>query len=340
MTQNLVSDINCLASSIVEVCENDASILDTARGIAHYILQVSCIPLATALHIVHTSNTKALIRQLLSCESECFGYTPRCLGPEIDRSPLKTQQSLNVKHFRPKEKNEKFEEFHGINLDPLEPQIKHNILYSHPEYVWIRVHCKQGYDYLLEKVEYESRKRLGVRKIEENIFEIYMSRNTKKLKIFECDVLNRILDTLNDDKEISLIFCSELSYFQYNLLLFTSNYLKFMYCYLLKKHCFEPQTFDEHRTTTILLIESVIFFNSTNMTNMSAKTHGPLIAYTGERPRIQLAKLSDPSKVYINEGTRAMQSTDRQSDLGSRSNFIDIEAVINTSESHELENII
>lgn len=126
-----------------------------------------------------------------------------------------------------------------------------------------------------------------------------------------------------DVYKFDLIFCSELAMFLYSPLLFMSNYIKFMWCYTANRDIFDPRSFDDLRLLTSHTTYGLMFLNTNNLSSMPKTTHGPLIACSGERPKIALNKF-DPDVVYINEGSRALQSVDKASDFGTVSNFIEI----------------
>lgn len=157
--------------------------------------------------------------------------------------------------------------------------------------------------------------------ISKNVYESYVHKTIKRSNLIKQEALVNYYDS---KPQCSLIFSSELAYFKYNVLLFVSNFLKFMYCYATNQNTFNPQSYNDFKILNIYICEACLFLSSTNLSNMSPTTHGPLIAYTSERPKTLLNKMQN--NVYINEGSRAMQSMNLSSDIGVRSNMIEISA--------------
>lgn len=163
--------------------------------------------------------------------------------------------------------------------------------------------------------------KLTVFAIEPNLYESYVSKTKKELDTAKIGALIAVYDR---DPDCSLVFLSELSYFRYSTLLFISNFVKFMYCYGNNRNVFDPTTFDDCRMVNVYLSNCCLFMSNTNLSSMSGDTHGPLVSYTGERPKNVMAKLAKSNKVYVNEGVRAMQSVNLSSDVGVRSNLIEV----------------
>lgn len=157
--------------------------------------------------------------------------------------------------------------------------------------------------------------------IAKNVYESYVPQTTKRSNLIKQEALVEYYDT---NSNCSLIFSSELGYFKYDVLLFVSNFVKFMYCYATNQNTFDPCTYNDFKILNIYICESCLFVSSTNLSNMPSQTHGPLIAYTSERPKTLLKKLQD--RTFINEGSRAMQSMNLASDIGVRSNMIEVSA--------------
>jgi len=155
----------------------------------------------------------------------------------------------------------------------------------------------------------------------DNVYESYISKTNKRSDDIKTIAL---LAAYSDNLKYSLIFLSELQFVRYNVLLFISNFIKFMYCYATNQNVFNPRSYDNFKIVTIYMSECCLFLSSTNLSNMPGETHGPLIAYTAERPKILLSKLSQENKIYVNEGVRAMQSINLASDIGIRSNMIEV----------------
>jgi len=82
----------------------------------------------------------------------------------------------------------------------------------------------------------------------------------------------------------------------------------------------------------IYLTYGLLFLNTSNLTNMSDETHNPLIAYTGERPKIAMTRFNT-DKIYIAEGNRAFQTINKGSDFGTKSNYIEIISKVQINDS-------
>lgn len=163
----------------------------------------------------------------------------------------------------------------------------------------------------------------------ENVYEIYINdkndgncmRLLHDLPYIGCGRNSAIDDDAGF--KFDLIFCSELTMFLYSPLLFLSNYIKFMWCYTANREIFDPKSFEDIRLLTSHTTYGLMFLNTNNLSSMPKTTHGPLIACSGERPKIALNKF-DANTMYVNEGSRALQSVDKPSDFGTVSNFIEI----------------
>lgn len=175
-------------------------------------------------------------------------------------------------------------------------------------------------------------------KVCDKVYEIYVFKTSAASNSVK---LESLLHRYGTDNTYSLIFCSELKHFVDNPLLFISNYVKFTYCYSLNQDIFDPKQYEEIKAMTLYMSECALFMSTGNLTNMSVDTHGPLIAYTGERPKVLLSKFKHGEKhaIYNNEGTRAMQTMNKSSDLGARSNYIEVVSKISL-DSSSLHDII
>lgn len=185
-----------------------------------------------------------------------------------------------------------------------------------------------------KNVEYEVvvTNEVKIFKVCDNVYEVYaIKTSTASNSIKLASLLNRygIGDTY------SLIFCSELKHFVDSPLLFISNYVKFSYCYSLNQDIFDPKLYEEIKVMTLYMSQCALFMSTGNLTNMSMDTHGPLIAYTGERPKVLLSKFRHCGKnaVHVNEGTRAMQAMNKCSDTGARSNYVEVVSKISLDPS-------
>lgn len=166
-------------------------------------------------------------------------------------------------------------------------------------------------------------------KVCDNVYEIYVFKTSTASNIIK---LESLLHRYGTDDTYSLIFCSELKYFVDSPLLFISNYVKFTYCYSLNRDIFDPKEYDEIKAMVLYMSECALFMSTGNLANMSTDTHGPLIAYTGERPKVLLSKFRQ-GEMHTNEGTRAMQTVNKSSDLGARSNYVEVVSKISLDQS-------
>lgn len=298
---SLDTDINYLASKITSLVKDDTIIL-AARGIAQHLLLSEHKTLDEASKLFDKPGADKVIWKLIACQSEFMGPTPRSVGIDIvsECAASKLQSSLDVKHIK------KQSQIDTLQIDRIKPHRKIDLAYSHPTSIWIRFYST------CSNIEIRNTTLLEVT---DNVYELYCSKNIPEL-------FNTLL-TLEREYDADLIFCSELPAFLYNPLLFYSNYIKFMWCYALNRNVFDPTTYDEIRTMTLYAIYGLMFLNTNNLSSMPSTTHGPLISCSGERPKVTLGKF-DNSNIYINEGSRAMQSLNKPSDFGTYSNFIEV----------------
>jgi hypothetical protein len=106
----------------------------------------------------------------------------------------------------------------------------------------------------------------------------------------------------------------------------------------MNRSVFDPQSAEDIEALALFTTNGLLFMKTNNLSSMPENTHGPLIACSGERPKIALSKF-DSKKVYINEGSRALQSLNHSSDMGTCSNFIEIIGHVRLDPSF-LDNII
>lgn len=298
-------DIDCLASKIISIVE-DETIIISAKGIAQHMLLSEGIVLSEAIDLLNKPGADKIIWKLISCQSDFMGPTPRSIGIDIvsESTASKIQSSLDVKHI--KKAQEVATASTSIKVDRETPRIKTDLVYSHPSTIWIRF--------------YSTRRNINIpntalMEITNNVYELYCAKKTTTM--FE------ILSILEKEYDSDLIFCSELPAFLHNPLLFYSNYIKFMWCYYRNRHVFDPTSFDDIRALTLFSTYGLMFLSTNNLSSMSSTTHGPMISCSGERPKVALGKF-DTTKVYTNEGSRAMQSLNKPSDFGTQSNYVEI----------------
>lgn len=130
--RNLIGALDCLASQLMGRI-NDFSIEPQARAIAHYMLDIKGFSLDYCVELLSKKNAPTFIRKLLKAESAFMGVTPRSIGIDlvVSLSRDAMQSSLNVKHLKVKQK-------FSNQMTRIEPEIKDRILYSHPQYIWVR----------------------------------------------------------------------------------------------------------------------------------------------------------------------------------------------------------
>ncbi|AUQ43987.1 p47 protein [Esparto virus] len=298
---SLVEDINCLESVILEIM-NDPTIYLAARAIAQFMLLNKKITLDDALTLIRKPNADRIIWKLIKCQSDFMGPVARSVGIDLvsEEAASKIQQSLDVKHIKNNKEIER-------QINRITPVTKIDIAYMHPTVAWIRFYTTstQLPNNLLS---------FDILTVCEHVYEAYGPKNAS--------MIHQVMKILETDYNADLIFCSELPMFAYNPLLFLSNYTKFMWCYTMNRNIFDPHTYDDIRMLTVFLTYNLMFLNTNNLSNMSTLTHGPLIACSGERPKVALGKFNS-NQIFINEGSRAMQAMNKSSDFGTYSNFME-----------------
>lgn len=290
------------------------------RYISFYMLMIKKYQLLEASLLFMKVDADKLVWKLIYCISDFLSPVPRSCGIDLacKIAASKIQQSLDVKHVKNNSPD-------TIQLDRIRPQINIDLSYSHPNWIWIRFYTKH------EDIRFPTVKNsYNILKVSGRIFEVYIGKNLKDLFM--------ILTLLDNDYNASIQFCSELKAFLYNPLVFLSNYVKFMWCYTMNRSVFDPQSAEDFESLALFTTNGLLFVKTNNLSSMPENTHGPLIACSGERPKIALSKF-DSNKVYINEGSRALQSLNHPSDMGTRSNYIEIIGFVSLDDSF-MDNII
>lgn len=299
---------------------NDHTIRLVAMSIAQFLLLSKKLSLDKCLELFKKPNAENYLRKLIDGRSNFLDTVPRSIGIDLSSEIIasKIQQSLDVKHIK---KVEIIQE----QLDRIKPKFKSDLLYSHPTKIWIRFYSKEtNIEQITSLFNY------SIFKVCPCIYELYCCKKKTNIKY--------LLQYLETQYQANLIFCSELPMFLDDPLLFLSNYIKFMWCYTLNRNIFDPSSCTDIRTLLIYTTYGMLFMNTNNLSNMPKNTHGPLIACSGERPKVALSKF-DPSTTYINEGSRAMQTLNLSSDFGTVSNFIEYIAEVDIK-NQSLNNII
>lgn len=360
-----MEDIGYLASLMMRALGDD-SVEPQARAIAQYMLLCKDMSRDECASLFDKPGAGRLLHKLLDCESEFMGPTPRAVGIDavVFTTAHKMQQSLDVKQFQISKKeaclgrvtpniknNILFSDktfmwirFHCATLSEEECLRPVDIFESRTFKTMADVekyfvaHSGGVHEFSVDsgttstgagaksgKHEVRIANKATVFKVCDNVYEIYAVKTSAQSNSLKLDYL---LQRYGEDSNYSMIFCSELKHFQDSPLLFISNYLKFTYCYALNKDIFDPRRYDEIKAAVLYLSQCSLFMSTSNLTNMSRDTHGPLVAYTGERPKVMLSKFKSVdatrTAVYNNEGTRAMQTTNKSSDLGARSNYVEV----------------
>lgn len=330
MSLQLVEDIDSLASIIVDQI-NDKSVLCEAKGIAQYMLHSRSIPMDRCKQLLQCDGSTKFIAKLLDNVSSFLQPTPQPLGVNVGSHLMsqKIQTSLDVKHLLVVD---------DVKVQKvIKPVIKMDMLYSHKTQIWIRFFSKKPLQIDNPLIISDLSYILTIHTISDDLYEIYFKKTGKVNK--DNLAISMIINFIDSQKGI-VIFCSELKSFHYDILLFLSNFVKFMYCYIANKLIFNPKTCDELNTVNTFVVYAIPFYNSTNISSTLPETHGPFIAYSGERPKSLYSKFKTNTS-YINEGTRAMLSVDRPSDIGAHSNYIEIVNVLDTSQINTLlDNIV
>lgn len=294
---------------------NDPTIEFYMRALAHGMLGWGSVTFEEAQKLLEKPNAKSIIQKMLECKSGFGGPEPRSIGiPIVSMSSAsKMQQSLDHKKVK---KSDDMEIVLDLIDIPLKPKLKLSLLHSNKNTMWVRIHCTS-----IGKST-TSINGFIIHRLAEDIYELYGERKLKLIDDF--------IHLLEVKYKAIIIFCSELFYFQYNPWLFVSNYKKFMWCYTQNQLVNNPKSYQEIREYRKLELSALLFLESKNLSTMPLKTHNPLVAFTGERPKIGLKKFTDqgPDKIYINEGSRAMQCMNKPSDFGTNSGFIELSTQI------------
>lgn len=339
---NLAEDINCLALSIMKLMDWDFTIEMQARTVAQFMLLNKKIPLDECLRLFEQNpNARTYFEKLLDSQSEFLGPTPRSVGIDLVGcvSADKLQQSLDIKHVKQRQQqqqqqqpstssssNDISNEFQ--KLDRIRPTVKIDLAHTHPTNIWVRFYCTMDMRDFNAKALL--RQKYNILSVCENVYEAYGNKNLEDV--------SALVRELESNWCADIIFISELTALLYNPLLFLSNYIKFQWCYTLNRPIFDPQSARDIHVLATYTTFGMLFIKSNNLANMPKNTHGPLIACTGERPKIAISKF-DRERVYVNEGSRALQTLNKASDFGTKSNFIEIISTIELDDK-VLDNII
>lgn len=311
--------------------DDDQTVRLFAKGVAQYMLLSLNMPLTKAVKLITCPGALQYLERLYDTKSELFGPVPRSIGVDLISfiSAEKIQQSLDIKHVKKSSTTttstttttttiaaasagSSSSSVTFAKLDRIKPQFKLDLAYNHPTSIWIRFYTLNRN---IEQVCSVSPANITLLPVSNGvIYELYMNKNTT--------LAIKMINLLEREYDADIIFCSELPMFHYNSLLFLSNYIKFMWCYAFNRDIFDPISARDIRALSIYATYGLLFLNTNNLTNMPLETHNPFIACTGERPKMAISKF-EKNKVYINEGSRALQTLNKASDFGTKSNFIE-----------------
>lgn len=320
---------------VVYCCDGDESVKLHANVLAYYLLKIKKENFEVCLNAVKKPGAAKVFKKLLACRTGTLDGESRMVGIDFSAhdNSKQIQKNLDVKHCC--KTNKSSDAF--IFTVPHSP-LKSDILYFDENYVRIRLFAERFDPSVLG--EYQN-KYMFIQvndKLDSRIWEIYIEKNLvpKKIKQITFDIINKL-----DAANYVIIYCTELKIFDYDILLFISNFLKFYYCILRNKLCFDPTTFQELKETSFLLVKCFMFldvFNLRlnpntvncaikNLSSLTPLTHGPLTVIQGERPKVNLKKnmtMCGPDYVHVIEGTRSLLSTLNRVDGGTESNYLEI----------------
>ncbi|ABO45402.1 unknown [Gryllus bimaculatus nudivirus] len=333
-----------LTQNIIDYCcDGDESVRVHAGVFAFFCLKIKKEPYKRCFLAIQKPGAKAIFKKLLSCRTGTLDGESRMIGIDFSSRNISTsiQENLDVKHCCKKNENKK----NTVLTFPHSP-VKADILYFDEHYVRIRFFSENFQKTFLNEFESTCTVIKVNEKLDTRIWELYIEKNIapKKIKQMTFDIIN-ILDKLN----CVIIYCTELKIFDYDILLFISNFIKFYYCSLYNKLCFDPKTFEELQETTFLFIKCFSFLDIynlrldpnvsncaiKNLSSLTPATHGPLAVVQGERPKVNLKKIittCGPEYIHVIEGTRSLLSTLNRVDCGSESNYLEIITKININE--------
>lgn len=329
-----------LSDFIRDVVYTDPTLEFHARGIAGYVVFIRKIPADDFIRHIKNDLTAArfYFEKLTSRQSDFCCITPRSIGTDhvTHITSVKLQKSLDVKHLK-RSYDQTIKQSRIII-----PDLKLCLLYSHPNYFWIRFVCSDidSIAPQLNSLALKSNETYIEELNTPNVYEFYIAKNyTMRTKTAVMrENVDRIL-TLLDSNDCDIIFCSELEIFNPLLgnkkkkssttmddlvsmmLLFLSNFLKFMFCYIQNTDMFSLNTAEDWYLLNHLFLNWTLFLQTKNLSNMHPNTHSPLINYTAERPGVLLnkyCKLKGDSVITV-EGSRPLMSTDKPSDINAMS---------------------
>lgn len=338
------NSVKKLTQDIIDICcDGDESVRVYAGVFAYFLLKIKKETYEKCVLALKKPNASVIFKKLLNCRTGTLDGESRMIGIDFSSRNISNsiQENLDVKHCCKKtvDRNNPIFRF------PLTP-VKSDILYVDEHYVRIRFFSEDFNTHFLN--DYANQ--CIIIKVNEildpRIWELYIEKNIapKKIKQITYDIINML-----DESNCIIIYCTELKIFDYDILLFISNFIKFYYCSLYNKLCFDPKTFEELRETTFLFIKCFSFLDiynlrlDSNISNCAIKnlssltpaTHGPLAVVQGERPKVNLKKnitICGPDYVHVIEGTRPLLSTSNRVDCGSESNYLEIITQVNIDE--------
>lgn len=313
----------------------DPTIEPQARAIALYLRlprRNSAAPLSRrlALKLLSSAAAPDHIRRFLAGTTAYARPTPYSIGTPLtaELSSATMQNSLDVKHVQAptaaaksaesltksaaasSSSKQRGTEYLSVT-QPVQPDIKADLLYAHPTVAWIRFYCRQrsGADLVAMLAPHP------VLTLVEHVYEVYAPK--------QATLLYALINALEAHCGAIVVFCSEKEIFCHDTLVYYSNVIKFRWCYQSGSTIFDPVTYEHLRLLAHVQTLALLFLHTNNLSNMPSETHGPLVACSGERPKIALGKF-EPGRLYTNEGSRAMQALGEPSDVGAHSHFVDV----------------
>ena len=360
----LDEDIDYLVSVLLKLVENDVTLKFQLSCIAAWMLQ--CNPDMNVDEwdrlLTKTDKASGILWKLLKSASNFYSFEPAPLGIHlVSKLTSRTiQQSLDsVKHkpFSSSSKNVSSNLTVNMielpspkpNFEPIQPKISATFLYKNENQVWLRFLVNAKFSFteieseLVQKIHPEhSANTCHLICLTATLYEFYFPF-TKRASIRHTTI-DTLVECIENNFNGHLIFISDLRYLYYSQSLFISNFISFYYCYHEPpQYIPNPKKYDEMEIFNNTLLQSLIFWMTDNLSIMPLETHGPLIAYSGERPSPALKKFHrkfGKNHQYIVEGTRAMQSIDESPDIGANTTYIEVINSLDLEQLPEIKNVI
>lgn len=336
MIRDYVKDFN-----LVEKYVNDIILepdITYAKAIAFFLVYCLKFSSAKCYKLLNADKefTKKCLDKLISNRTDFYSSQPVPLIEIVSFiNADKMQEALNVKR---KEKITVSQKFNGII-----PNIKTDMLYKNDKFIWIRFYLYKNKKDDFNNSIYLNNNETKIIKINNNVFEIYFEVQNKigscAYKALSDYTITNFIDFIDENKLGYIIFCSELSLFQYNFFLFLSNFIKFHFCYANQLDSFNPQTDEHYKSINTYTLHGIIFSSTKNANKMKTITHPPLISITGERPSDGINSAFQTNKKFDIVGARSMMCINNNSDYGTVSHFEEFSTILDTSYFKKKQNI-